>query len=101
MLQCHLPRLIDTCRGTIAFEDRKVLEEVVSKAPELFSAAGFSIARFDDRFNNPVSSGYRDYQFNLKLSGAPFICEVQFHLCSIKNLADRDHKYYEMRRYLT
>ena len=92
--------LYDIVRGSILCSEAdallKVLE-LIQKDPSIH------IVKAKNRFRNPTLSGYRDFNLCIQIDtkhGFKHICEIQIHLDSLKNLAERlnSHKFYEYFR---
>ena len=55
------------------------------------------IVSFEDRLRNPVPSGYRDLQLNVRLPNG-HVAELRLHLTHIDDVAAYEHALYEVRR---
>jgi hypothetical protein len=58
-------RLNDAVRGTVAVDSVADLPAAIAAVKAEADAKGFTIAASENRFKNPLESGYRDYVFKL------------------------------------
>jgi hypothetical protein len=90
-----LRKLRDPVRATIAVATTKDVPAAVLALQKALTAKGGQIVRAEDRFSNPLASGYRDLQLNVRLPNG-VIGEVQINLKSMLTAKNSDgHKYYE------
>jgi len=82
-------RLIDLCRGSIYYDS---VEDLV-KGIEALPNAGITIIKGKNKFSKPEATGYRDFNFSIKMDG--FICELQMHVKAITDIKPAMHKHYE------
>lgn len=83
-------RLTDTVRATIAVDSKEELDNVLGKIKE-----SGAVVREKDRIENPLNSGYRDMNLNVRLPNG-IIGEVQLHLKPMLEAKNTEgHKLYE------
>ncbi len=61
----------------------------------------YDIVSFEDRFQNPQDSGYRDLQLGIRVrlpDGTTHVGELRLHLHKIDDVAHYEHALYEIRR---
>ncbi|NEW57574.1 hypothetical protein GV794_18205 [Nocardia cyriacigeorgica] len=92
--QGNASRLTDLVGAKIVFDS---VADIYRAAGLLAHDERIEIVDFDDRFNEPVGSGYRDLQMKVRMPNG-HIAELRLHLSHIDEVADYEHALYEGRR---
>lgn len=96
----HAAHLRDPVRASIALDKASDVQKVVLVLDRTLKKQGGSIVAAEDRFANPLRSGYRDLQLNIQLPNG-VIGEVQVHVKSILAVKNgKGHRLYEDYRRL-
>ncbi|WP_280235524.1 toxin glutamine deamidase domain-containing protein [Nocardia cyriacigeorgica] len=90
----NVSRLTDLVGAKIVFNS---VADIYRAADLLASDERIEIVDFDDRFSEPVGSGYRDLQMKVRMPDG-HIAELRLHLSHIDEVADYEHALYEGRR---
>ncbi|MBF6412285.1 toxin glutamine deamidase domain-containing protein [Nocardia cyriacigeorgica] len=90
----NVSRLTDLVGAKIVFDS---VSDIYRAAGLLASDERIEIVDFDDRFNEPVGSGYRDLQMKVRMPNG-HIAELRLHLSHIDEVAKYEHALYEGRR---
>ncbi|WP_249359477.1 toxin glutamine deamidase domain-containing protein [Nocardia cyriacigeorgica] len=90
----NVSRLTDLVGAKIVFDS---VSDIYRAAGLLASDERIEIVDFDDRFNEPVGSGYRDLQMKVRMPNG-HIAELRLHLSHIDEVANYEHALYEGRR---
>jgi hypothetical protein len=86
--------LTDLVGASIQFE---TLDDLYSALERINNDPSVTIVSYDDRFQNPEPSGYRDVQLNVRLSDG-HVAEFRLHLAALDEVARWEHSLYEVRR---
>jgi hypothetical protein len=87
-------QLTDLAGTNIVYE---TLDDLYRGLEQARGKLGDRIVYFNDRFIQPMRSGYRDIQMNLSMSNG-HVAEFRLHLRSIEDVAVPEHAAYEVRR---
>ncbi|WP_280451976.1 toxin glutamine deamidase domain-containing protein [Nocardia cyriacigeorgica] len=87
-------RLTDLVGAKIVFD---TVADIYRAAELLANDSRIQIVDFDDRFAEPVGSGYRDLQMKVRMPNG-HIAELRLHLSHIDDVASYEHALYEARR---
>ncbi len=86
-------KLTDLVRGSLSFQNEEDLEEAIKQFGRYFP-----IVYKEDRLTNPLPSGYKDVLILFQDPDNKIIGEVQFHLCHILQVKNKEHALYEERQ---
>jgi hypothetical protein len=86
---------LDFLGGKIIAPTLKRIYEIAQQMPEHFTVQGFN-----DRFETPEKSGYRDLQFHVEITDG-HIAELKIVHRAIDELDAIEHRIYEIRRILS
>jgi hypothetical protein len=87
-------RLLDLAAAKVEFP---CLEHLYGALARMRDHPTIHIVRFEDRFQVPQESGYRDVQLILRMSNG-HLAEFRLHLASLDKVAFWEHALYEVRR---
>ena len=73
----NLSSITDLVRGTITAPSVNDLYVAVTRAEKALEAHGFEVAAYQDRFNDPLPTGYRDIQMICRHKETGHMCELQ------------------------
>ena len=97
-IQYH--KVVDVVRASAIFSyptDLAAFIRKLSQPPDKHGG-GMVVLRVKDRFNSPLSGGYRDMLVNVRVSGSHFVGELQLHLKKIKAVQAKAPRIYEVMR---
>ncbi|WP_280480328.1 toxin glutamine deamidase domain-containing protein [Nocardia cyriacigeorgica] len=87
-------KLTDLVGAKIVFD---TVSDIYRAAELLANDERIEIVDFEDRFAEPVGSGYRDLQMKVRMPNG-HIAELRLHLSHIDDVASYEHSLYEARR---
>ncbi|MGC4808193.1 toxin glutamine deamidase domain-containing protein [Micromonospora sp. DT233] len=87
-------RLLDLAAAKVEFDS---LDDLYEALDRLRDYPRVRVVRFEDRFQNPEASGYRDVQLVLSMSNG-HLAEFRLHLAALDEVAVWEHALYEVKR---
>ncbi|MCX4474229.1 toxin glutamine deamidase domain-containing protein [Micromonospora sp. NBC_01655] len=87
-------QLLDLAGAKVEFDS---LDHVYAALERLRDHPAVRIVRYDDRFQVPQKSGYRDVQLILRMSNG-HLAELRLHLAALDKVAVWEHSLYEVKR---
>ncbi|WP_030490830.1 toxin glutamine deamidase domain-containing protein [Micromonospora chokoriensis] len=87
-------KLLDLAAAKVEFRN---LDDLYAALGRVKEHPGIVVVNYEDRFVSPMSSGYRDVQFALRMRNG-HLAEFRLHLAALDAVAVWEHVLYEVRR---